>query len=320
MEVTEVYNPTSEEYSSSYLASYTTPYLYNGKEIDPMHGLNMYDYGARWKDLGWLTIDPLAEKYYSISPYAYCGNNPVNLIDPDGRAWKPTYNEDNDGNRTPNGYQWIPEDKSYDKDGNLITGLYHQAIFFSDNGTFEINSNKNIKSSTATVYLDNGTTKIYDAMTNPSDPEVFATLQEGIYQAKVGIHNGSKSSYIALKMRDINATSQTIELGTSNPAYSDERTYATGIDIHKAGKNNFTGTFNNRKNGVSQGCPLIDVNYWSCFIGNFNNSLQKSNTISVIVSRSLATPINANRLPAINFILNDTRSNFFSNLKRRKYE
>ena len=30
------------------------------------------------------TIDPLAEKYYSISPYAYCDNNPVNAIDPFG--------------------------------------------------------------------------------------------------------------------------------------------------------------------------------------------------------------------------------------------
>ena len=30
-------------------------------------------------------IDPLAEKYYSISPYAYVANNPLNAIDPDGR-------------------------------------------------------------------------------------------------------------------------------------------------------------------------------------------------------------------------------------------
>ena len=27
------------------------------------------------------TMDPLAEKYYGLSPYAYCGNNPVNAID-----------------------------------------------------------------------------------------------------------------------------------------------------------------------------------------------------------------------------------------------
>ena len=33
----------------------------------------------------WTTIDPLAEKYYSISPYAFCNNNPVNFVDPDGR-------------------------------------------------------------------------------------------------------------------------------------------------------------------------------------------------------------------------------------------
>ncbi len=27
----------------------------------------------------------MAEKYYSVSPYAYCANNPVNYIDPDGK-------------------------------------------------------------------------------------------------------------------------------------------------------------------------------------------------------------------------------------------
>lgn len=34
-----------------------------------------------------ISIDPNAERYYSISPYAYCNNNPVNCIDPDGRDW-----------------------------------------------------------------------------------------------------------------------------------------------------------------------------------------------------------------------------------------
>lgn len=31
-----------------------------------------------------LTMDPLAEKYYSISPYAFCLNNPIRFIDPNG--------------------------------------------------------------------------------------------------------------------------------------------------------------------------------------------------------------------------------------------
>jgi len=34
----------------------------------------------------WLSPDPLAEKYPWISPYAFCSNNPVNRIDPNGCA------------------------------------------------------------------------------------------------------------------------------------------------------------------------------------------------------------------------------------------
>ena len=32
----------------------------------------------------WLTPDPLAHKYTSLSPYAYCAGNPVNFVDLDG--------------------------------------------------------------------------------------------------------------------------------------------------------------------------------------------------------------------------------------------
>ena len=60
------------------------PYKYNGKELDTKKGLNWYDYGARHYDaaLGrWHVVDPLAEKYGALSPYGYCANNPVRLID-----------------------------------------------------------------------------------------------------------------------------------------------------------------------------------------------------------------------------------------------
>jgi RHS repeat-associated protein len=60
---------------------------YNGKEKQTVYGLNYLDYGNRMYDdfLGrWFVIDPLAEKYYSISPYAYCANNPLRFIDPNG--------------------------------------------------------------------------------------------------------------------------------------------------------------------------------------------------------------------------------------------
>ena len=51
---------------------------------------SLLDFGARIYDPAtaiFLQQDPLAEKYYNISPYAYCANNPVNFVDPDGEAW-----------------------------------------------------------------------------------------------------------------------------------------------------------------------------------------------------------------------------------------
>jgi RHS repeat-associated protein len=66
-------------------------FRYNGKEFDRTHGVDWYDYGARHMtpDAGrFTTIDPMAEKYYDISPYAYCANNPINSIDPDGKSTK----------------------------------------------------------------------------------------------------------------------------------------------------------------------------------------------------------------------------------------
>lgn len=64
------------------------PFLYNGKEYITAHELNEYDSQARRyyaTIMRATTIDPLAEKYYHISPYAWCNNDPVNRFDPDGR-------------------------------------------------------------------------------------------------------------------------------------------------------------------------------------------------------------------------------------------
>jgi len=55
-----------------------------------MHGYDTYDYRARGMYpalMRFTTPDPLAEKYYSVSPYAYCGDNPIRYIDPTGMDW-----------------------------------------------------------------------------------------------------------------------------------------------------------------------------------------------------------------------------------------
>lgn len=63
------------------------PYKYANKELDEMHGLNWYDFGSRYlrTDVpGWTGVDPLCEKYYSISPYVYCFDNPLLFADNNG--------------------------------------------------------------------------------------------------------------------------------------------------------------------------------------------------------------------------------------------
>ena len=63
------------------------PYLYNGKEFIEAHGLNEYDSQARMyyaPIMRTTTMDPMAEKYYHISPYVWCGNNPMAFVDPEG--------------------------------------------------------------------------------------------------------------------------------------------------------------------------------------------------------------------------------------------
>jgi len=70
-----------EEHSSSF----SSPYLFNGKELD--RETNLSYYSARYYDAKtslWLNVDPLTEKFAGRSPYEYCFNNPVRLTDPTG--------------------------------------------------------------------------------------------------------------------------------------------------------------------------------------------------------------------------------------------
>lgn len=91
------------------------PYKFNGKELETMHGLNWYDYGARMKD-DWFfpTPDPLCEKYYSVSPYAYCLNNPVRFVDPGGDSVR-VYTETH-----ATGHTWI----SVGEGNNMVVYSY----------------------------------------------------------------------------------------------------------------------------------------------------------------------------------------------------
>ncbi|MBQ8070261.1 MAG: hypothetical protein IJ202_05385, partial [Bacteroidales bacterium] len=88
------YGTKSTSGASSYLSPASTGSTvslrdgFTGKEEQgPDFGVGYIDFGARQYSptlSRWLVPDPMGEKYYDISPYAYCAGNPVNLVDPTG--------------------------------------------------------------------------------------------------------------------------------------------------------------------------------------------------------------------------------------------
>ncbi|MDE6310051.1 MAG: hypothetical protein K2L81_07660, partial [Muribaculaceae bacterium] len=244
-------------------------------------GLDWYDNSARMHDpllARFTTMDPFHDKYTQYSPYSHCAGNPVNHVDYDGREWKKI--KDDEG-RTIN-YEWVDKENAYDSDGNLLPDVFKSAIIFTacgeDGKKFNPSIGKNMGTSIAIVFgLSEGDVSKYNACTYPSDLKNCATVPAGEYEAVVGLH---RKQYSALRLSDIGTkdfTHTSIELGRQNPSKPNKQTTkATGINIHKAGNNNYTGKYekNNETKYVSEGCILIDIYQWDDFMSNFKEGIK----------------------------------------------
>ena len=84
------YMPYGKLHANLALQKTDNHYLYGGKELQTDFGVNYYDSFARFQrnDGAFNSIDPKAENYFHISPYAYCAGNPVAQIDEDGNSPK----------------------------------------------------------------------------------------------------------------------------------------------------------------------------------------------------------------------------------------
>ena len=78
--------PHSDQPTANYsLLTANWSFTFSAKEKDSETGLSYF--GSRYysADLSiWLSVDPMSDKYASLSPYVYCANNPVKLVDPNG--------------------------------------------------------------------------------------------------------------------------------------------------------------------------------------------------------------------------------------------
>lgn len=82
--------------SPTTVGTYSLDMGYTGKERDAETGYSYF--GARYYDSDlnglFLSVDPMSDKYPSLSPYVYCAWNPVKLVDPDGMEINPVYGSD----------------------------------------------------------------------------------------------------------------------------------------------------------------------------------------------------------------------------------
>jgi len=82
------YLPWGENFVDQRSTTWNAMYTFSAKEKDSETGYSYF--GSRYynSDLSiWLSVDPMADKYPSLSPYVYCANNPVKLVDPNGEDW-----------------------------------------------------------------------------------------------------------------------------------------------------------------------------------------------------------------------------------------
>ena len=193
------------------------PYKYNGKELDLMHGLNTYDYGARQYNpvtARWDRVDRMAEKYYPYSPYAYCGNNPVRYIDEHGDSLSLSGSEE-DVNSTLNVY-------------NQGMGGYYQASI-NKNGIVTLCANKNVDFANMTEQE----TAVYTQLKRVIDSQHMTTIN---------IENNSSEVIIG------NAKSATIDIGDINALKGLTQSGPVAALMHETNEQSFLQNPNFRSN------------------------------------------------------------------------
>ena len=248
--------------------------LFIGKELDKMHGLNWYDFEARMYDptLGrFMTMDPLAEKYYNVSPYSYCAGDPVNRFDPDGRdwfkteggnlCWQPDVHSQDD---LQEGYNYIGE--SLEADGVLYrddgTIIFPQECQAYERILYQLNrSRSNIhplgKEQMAFI-LDDGSVMVMPD--NWNDCETSTYKQTGITR---GDHvltdkHGEKFGYVAQIHTHTKGADKGLSLGDMKFAKADPD---ISVFVMHGDGNVYGGYYSSKRGGIDtwSNNPLLSI-------------------------------------------------------------
>ncbi len=145
-------------------------------------GLEWLDYGARFYDpqlATWHVQDPMAEKYYVLSPYNYVAGNPVIMVDPNGSEYSPIY--DYEGNFLGTDNEGLQGDAIVMNKDNFKQGMSHEDAIEKGQTVSEWIESDNFTSvSSGLKLLDH-----YQNLENrPDYDDGYLTIEEGVNWAK----------------------------------------------------------------------------------------------------------------------------------------
>lgn len=221
----------------------------------------------------WLSVDPLADKYPNISPYAYCGWNPINAIDPDGRDW---YEADGE-------IKWTDYKNQQAMDKAKLSGRYlgEAVVMFNGTenerwGTDNTLTGENAIPASVTIYGVNGKNDIqtYRGMTTPQSDTYsmlnaddyrmfYQDMATSLYGEKGALANNPPIAP-ALTYRITKLDGNVILEGTKDG----KTTAMTSVFMHRT---NWGGDASHS----SKGCLIIDGRQWR----NVEKQLKKSSNI-----------------------------------------
>ncbi|MCQ2346149.1 MAG: RHS repeat-associated core domain-containing protein [Paludibacteraceae bacterium] len=194
------YLPYGEEYQNERFAHYDdniygkeARYRFTGKELDRETGYTYNEQRYLCTDYGfWTRVDPLVDKYLNISPYAYCNNNPLKYVDPDGRQY-----ESSDDLAFHDELYSAVEAKLTELENK--PGMHRKEIKSLNNALNELDY---MKSTEDFIFHFDKTSQAYGAQTNIIDGKIVMELPQE-ESLCLGIHEASHAYDLSQKILEL---------------------------------------------------------------------------------------------------------------------